>query len=73
MDRTRRSLILGTYMGAVFILTIPAMLLLIDRNVPTAWAILLGMGLAHIAVIALVIVGRIYLAFRESRKNRNSN
>ena len=71
--RSRNSLIVGAYMGGVIILTVPAMLFLIDRNVTPPLAILLGYGLANIAVLAFTIPVRIYLAIRESRKKLDSN
>jgi hypothetical protein len=65
-------LLIGAYIVVVSVLTIPAVLLLVDGGVPTVVAVILGVMLAQIALIALLIPVRIYLALR-SRKDRNSN
>ena len=70
--RQRIALLAGVYV-AVVALWIPATWLLIDRNVPVAVALLLGLLLAHIGVVTLLIPIRVYLAIREYRRDRDSN
>jgi presenilin-like A22 family membrane protease len=70
--RQRIALLAGVYV-AVVALWIPATWLLIDRNVPVAVALLLGLLLAHIAVVTLLTPIRVYLAIREYRRDRDSN
>ena len=71
--RTLVPLLIGAYIVIVAALTIPAALLLMDRGVPTVLAIVLGIMLAQIGIIALLIPVRIYLAVRQNRKDQDSN
>lgn len=68
MKRRRVALLVGGYLAVLLLLTIPATLLMLGRDVPLVFAVLLGMMLAQIAIIALLIPVRIYLVFRMTRR-----
>lgn len=69
MGRRRVALLVGVaYLAVLLVLTIPATLLILDRDVPPVWAVLLGLGLAQIAIIALLIPVRVYLALGMHRQ-----
>jgi hypothetical protein len=56
--------VLGIYLAAMVLLTIPAVLLLTDRDVPFVIAVPLGIMLASAVIIILMIPVRVYIALR---------
>jgi len=64
MARHRVALLVGIYLVVLVLLTIPATLLMSDRDVPPVFAVLLGLMLAQTAIVALLIPVRIYLVLR---------
>jgi len=71
MVRRRVALLVGIYLALLLLLTIPATLLMFDRDVPPVFAVLLGLMLAQTAIIALFIPVRIYLVLRLHRRREH--
>jgi len=66
--RHRVALLVGIYLAVLVLLTLPATLLMFDRDVPPVFAVLLGLMLAQTAIVALLIPVRIYLVLRRRRR-----
>lgn len=72
MGRRRLVLLIAiSYLAVLLLIAIPATFLMLDRGVPLVFAVLLGLMLASIAIIALLIPVKIYLAIRMHRQRDN--